>query len=150
MAVTEERALTAAAEALLKGEAFGALHLDMTEKEVVAVLGPPSKKGKAAEEGATGEWIATWEWAKAGVEAVVTDAKKKPVVRSLELRAACGFKTRRGVGIGSTPAEVDAAYHAVRGSSNEHMYRVGGPYYGMVFEFKAGKVASIFWGPLGE
>ncbi len=143
-----------AALALLKDEAIGGIRMDMTDKEVVAVLGQPSKKGKAIEEGATGETVAQWEWKKAGINVLFTDANKTPKVRGIGLSDPSALKTKKGVGIGSLRAELDTAYgagHMKAGDDGaDASYTVGNHYYGLVFSFEGGKVKSAYWGTLAE
>ena len=143
-----------AALALLKDEAIGGIHMEMTDKEVVAVLGQPSKKGKAIEEGATGETVAQWEWKKAGINVLFTDANKTPKVRGIGLSDPSALKTKKGVGIGSSRAELDTAYGAGQMKSTDDgadaSYSVGNHYYGLVFSFEGGKVKSAYWGTLAE
>ena len=143
-----------AALALLKDEAIGGIRMEMTDKEVVAVLGQPSKKGKAIEEGATGETVAQWEWKKAGINVLFTDANKTPKVRGIGLSDPSALKTKKGVGIGSSRAELDTAYgagHMKAGDDGpDASYTVGNHYYGLVFSFEGGKVKSAYWGTLAE
>lgn len=143
-----------AALALLKDEAIGGIHMEMTDKEVIAVLGQPSKKGKAIEEGATGETVAQWEWKKAGINVLFTDANKTPKVRGIGLSDPSALKTKQGVGIGSRRAELDTAYGAGQMKSTDDgadaPYTVGNHYYGLVFSFEGGKVKSAYWGTLAE
>lgn len=143
-----------AALALLKDEAIGGIRMEMTDKEVIAVLGQPSKKGKAIEEGATGETVAQWEWKKAGINVLFTDANKTPKVRGIGLSDPSALKTKKGVGIGSSRAELDTAYgagHMKAGDDGaDASYTVGNHYYGLVFSFEGGKVKSAYWGTLAE
>lgn len=143
-----------AALALLKDEAIGGIRMDMTDKEVVAVLGPPSKKGKPIEEGATGETVAQWEWKKAGINVLFSDAAKSPKVRGIGLTDPSTLKTKKGVGIGSSRAALDTAYGAGRMKSGDDgadaSYTVGNHYYGLVFSFEGDNVKSAYWGVLAE
>jgi hypothetical protein len=142
-----------AANALLEHEAFGKLKPGMSSKDVVALLGQPSSKGKVDEEGATGDFVAEWEWKKAGVKIYVAGSSKKGpwVARNVNLVAPATLKTQKGIGIGSTLADVDKAYAAghMPAEPGEESYTVGTHYDGMVFEFENGKVSSIYWGMLG-
>ena len=143
-----------AAQALLKDEAIGAIHMEMTDKEVVAVLGQPSKKGKPMEEGATGETVAQWEWKEAGINVLFSDANKTPKVRGIGLSDPSTLKTKKGIGIGSSRAELETAYGAghmkVDDDGADASYTVGNHYYGLVFSFESGKVKSAYWGTLAE
>ncbi|MBK7535317.1 MAG: hypothetical protein IPI49_08050 [Myxococcales bacterium] len=149
----EESPRVRAARALLEQEDLGGLRLGMRDREVIAILGKPSSKGKAVVEGATGEVVATWEWKRAGVRVLFSDVKKRPTVRNLSLGSGARLKTKRGIGLGSTLAELDAAYGAGRRTSSDESdpsYLVGTLYDGMVFELADGKVVSLYWGVLAE
>ncbi|HPH64644.1 MAG TPA: hypothetical protein PLF40_02825 [Kofleriaceae bacterium] len=141
-----------AANALLETEAFGTLKPGISSKDVVALLGQPSSKGKAEGEGATGDFVAEWVWKKAGVTIFFASgtAKGPWVARNVSLAAPATLKTHKGIGIGSTLADVDKAYAAghMLPADGEESYTVGTHYDGMVFEFKDGKVSSIYWGML--
>ncbi|MBP9084636.1 MAG: hypothetical protein KBG15_00900 [Kofleriaceae bacterium] len=143
-----------AALALLKDEAVGGIRMDMTDQEVIAVLGQPSKKGTPMEEGATGETVAQWEWKKTGINVLFTDANKTPKVRGIGLTDPSTLKTKKGIGIGSSRAELDTAYGAGQMKSGDDgadaSYTVGNHYYGLVFSFEGGKVKSAYWGVLAE
>lgn len=141
------------AMALLAEEDLGGLKPGIDAKAAEKILGKASKKGKAEEEGATGDIVAAWDWKKAGVSIVFTDAKKKPVARTITLGAGAKLKTKEGVGIGSTLEELDAAYSSVRRPADgdaESSYVVGTMYAGMVFELKDRTVTSVTWGTLAE
>jgi hypothetical protein len=148
-----------AAMALLKDENIGGLKLGMTDNAVIAILGKPSKKETPVEEAATGDIVADWSWAKAGVTVTFADAKKKPIVNGIRLEPAATLKTSKGVGIGSTRQQLDAAYQAghMKDDDTAAQYVVGTHYFGMVFMFDEGKdgksstnVTSVYWGTLAE
>ena len=143
-----------AALALLKDEAIGGIRMDLTDKEVVAVLGQPSKKGKPIEAAATGETVAQWEWKKAGINVLFSDANKSPKVKGIGLIDPSVLKTKKGVGIGSSRAALDTAYGAGRMKRDDDganaAYTVGNHYYGLVFGFEGDNVTSVYWGVLAE
>lgn len=142
-----------AAIAVLEGESLGGVKPGMEAKEVEKLVGKASKKGKAVAEEATGETVATWEWKKAGLRVTFSDAKKKPVARMISLGAGAKLKTQKGVGIGSTLEELDAAYSEVRrppDGEDQTQFIVGTMYLGMSFELKDGKVVAVYWGALAE
>ena len=74
---------------------------------------------------------------------------------SLRASSSCNLKTKRGVGLGSTWAEVDKAYgdvHDLEGldPDDKLSYTAGSVYGGVFFFFEAGKVESIFMGAGAE
>ncbi len=142
-----------AAMAALEGESLGGIRPGMEAKAIEKALGKASKKGKAVFEEGTGETVATWEWKKAGVKVNFSGAKDKPVARVISLGATSKLKTLKGVGIGSTLEELDAAYSDVRRPSDgedQSQFIVGTMYLGMSFELKESKVVAVYWGVLAE
>jgi hypothetical protein len=137
-----------AANTLLKNEGIGGVHMGMTGKEVVAILGQPSKKYKIEQEGVRGEFTTRWWWKSQNIGVVFFGATSKSpaTVRGITVVGPSQLKTSKGVGIGSPVQDVEAAY------SDGHMqpeakaaYVVGGEY-GMVFDVSGGKVGAIYWG----
>jgi hypothetical protein len=97
----------------LHKELFGGVTLGMPQGDVIKVLGAPGKKTKPApEEKANGqsEYFAKWTWP--GIEATFGSASATDgfTLRSITFRAPSKAKTARGIGIGSTRAEVAKAY----------------------------------------
>ena len=141
-----------AAEALLKDEAIGGVAMQMTDKQVIAVLGKPSKKSAPLTEEATGDITAEWTWRAAGITVLFSNANAQPKVRSITLAVPSALKTKKGVGIGSSRADLDAAYGAGKMQTTDEeaatTYTVGNHYYGMIFNLEGGKVASVYWGLL--
>lgn len=142
-----------AAEALLKDEAIGGITLSMTADAVVAVLGPPSAKGESWKEAGTGETASQWEWQKVGIDVYFSNAKgKPPKVRGITVNSTSKLKTKKGIGIGSKLAGLDAAYGPGKRQSSDDdaaTYTVGNLYYGMVFTLSDGKVSEVYWGIKG-
>lgn len=147
-------------------ERLGALALGTPMGEVLAALGPASEVGEPFEEGATGEVVRTYTWAKAGIridsargsgEPSADPAGSAPTTleyaRSVEVRAPFAGKTRRRIGIGSTEAEVERAYADTidrETSARGEKVVAGSVFGGMIFEIEGGRVASIFLGAAAE
>ena len=72
---------------------------------------------------------------------------------AIKLTAPSALRTKKGIGIGSTFAEVEAAYEGTRDQSvipSQKQIVVGSLYNGLVFRFEAGRVVEIFIGPAAE
>jgi hypothetical protein len=155
----EADAASAAAEAaqqLLEDESIGGVRLGMSETKVIALLGQPTRKGRAATEDATGDVVAVWRWKKKSIAVTFVDARKKPSVRSIELTAGAKLRTKARIGIGSSRREVDAAYGAGRrpaeagDDAGEASYVIGTVESALALTFEDDKVSALFWGPLAE
>jgi hypothetical protein len=137
-------------DTLLDVETVGPLKVGMTEADAVKSMGgPPKKKSLPVEEAATSEFASTWTWPDATLEMVSETRSGKAKVRLITVRAALTFATRRGIAIGSTRAQVAAAYpKSDEGSDDPMQFLVGSPYGGLLFVFKGDVVAEILLGPL--
>ena len=104
------------------------------------------------EEGATGEWVALNSWPKAGIAIVFSSntAGGPQTARGLIVRAPFSGRTDRGVGIGSTEAEVQAAYAGTLDPRPDGVV-AGSVYGGVFFDFDGQRrVSRIFVGPGAE
>jgi len=132
------------------GEQLGHLSLDMSEKEVVAILGDPESRS-ARKVWVDKNWHSIWSWRRKGVSVVMDSIREDghEWVGSITIRAPSPLRTRAGIGIGSTRAEVVAAYreHQDREHSTELRFIAGSIDNGVIFTFKADRVLSIFIGP---
>ncbi len=135
-------------------EDIGGLRLSATEADLVKKLGKPKSKTKPQLEQGTGEHASSWTWAD-GFSATMTSAKAKGPFspRLLMIAAPSKAKTSRGIGIGSTRAEVEKAYAGVidREISNPTMIVVGEAIGGLKLHFDdKGAVRSIALGSDAE
>jgi hypothetical protein len=142
---------------LMNEESLGGLKLEMSAKDITALLGKPAKMGKDIEWEALGEYVQRWSWPKSGIVAEMVSEKKGGSKRVLMFTAQApwdaGKKTAKGIGLGSTEAEVRAAYgsHEDKEMSQAGSVFIAGTVYGgLQFHFTKGKVTSIFFGASAE
>lgn len=138
-------------------EAYGKLKLGLTEAEVTAAFGEPEKTGSEDLMEATGEYIMMLEYPKQGLiidlmraEGTKEDARR---VGGYTINPPSELKSRLGVGIGSSRADVEKHYGDLKdedGFTNEDKFVAGSVYGGEIFNFKDGKVSSIFVGAAAE
>lgn len=139
----------------LTGESLGKLSLGQKSGDVVRLLGKPESTGKDVMWEAIGEWVQEWNYPKQGLQLNMSSAKKggAKTVYSISASAGCTLSTARGMRIGSTEAEVRKAYGAVEDKESSvrgESFVAGSIYGGVIFNFKKGKVATIFIGAGAE
>ncbi|WP_146649186.1 hypothetical protein [Labilithrix luteola] len=137
-----------AAKALLAGEAIGGVRMGMTPLRVIAQLGKPSRVWKRNVEH-DGSVTIRWWWEGHAAEMLFCGASVKTVsVCGLEIVRPSRLTTSKGIGIGSTLRDLDAAYgagHDPRPEDNG-MYVVGEEG-GLAFDVGFDKtVDAIYWG----
>lgn len=136
-------------------EFTGAIRFGIDEAAATAALGEPAPHDPAWEEGATGEWVLAKGWPAAGITLTFRAATSAGpfTVAGISLAAPSTLKTIRGIGLGSTEAEVREAYGPAISEDEQTSaaaLTVGTPYGGLFFEFEGGKVVSLYAGPNGE
>ncbi len=137
-------------------ENFGALKLGQHYSETQEAMGPPDTKSNATLWGADGLLHEDWTWKKNGLVLNMSSDKNNTdstlSIFSITAQAPCFFKTKAGVGIGSSYAEVDAAYKNDIDpySTNKTQITVGDVYGGIIFSFKDDKAIKIFLGAAAE
>ncbi len=142
---------------IVSEEAYDRLETGLSEAEVIAAFGEPEKKDEEVLQEATGEYIMTLDYPKQGLsidltraEGTETDAR---TVGGYLIQAPSELKSRLGVGIGSSRADVEKHYGALKdedGFTNDEKFVAGSVYGGEIFNFKDGKVSSIFVGAAAE
>jgi len=152
-------AAPAAALAEPNSEAIGGPKSGARAPEGIALFGEPPSKTQPIVEGATGETVAAWAWPAKGLEVRVAIVGDVTMVTGVTITAPSTLTTSRGIGIGAPRAAVESTYAAYRtmgrdaeepDPSNEERIVIGSIYGGTFFEFKDGKVASIFVGANAE
>ncbi len=137
-------------------ESFGEIKLGLGYSDVLKALGEPDTKSKAQEWGADGLMHEDWNWKDKGLVLNLSSEKSSAeatrAVFSITANAPCTFKTRAGMGIGSTAAEVQEAYKRDINpeESSKEQITVGSIYGGIIFTIKNDKVVSIFLGAAAE
>jgi hypothetical protein len=140
---------------LMKTEKIGALRLEMKEAQIKQVL--PKAPARSAEKlwGADGQYHSKWTYAAQGLTLGMV-AEKKGGAKSLEsigCSARCTLKSARGIGIGSTLADVQKVYAAEFNKEESTLpghFVAGTIYGGLIFNFKAGKVSAMYLGAAAE
>lgn len=137
-------------------ESFGDTKLGQPYLETLKALGDPGTKSKAEEWGADGLMHEDWTWKDKGLVLNMSSDKNNVsgtmAVFSIKASAPCHFKTKAGIGIGSSTAEVEEAYRKDINSeeSSKEQITVGSVYGGIIFTLKNGKVETIFLGAAAE
>jgi hypothetical protein len=84
---------------------------------------------------------------------VFREQQDSPVIASVRIGPASALKTKRGIGIGSSYADVEHAYahqKDVGASQPPITFVVGSPQEGLVFSFENGRVTQAFLGAAAE
>jgi hypothetical protein len=129
---------------------------------VEKILGAPASKTPVQEEAATGMWVSQWAWPDQGIGLRMASGAQAeaPTVEAIMIAAPCKLRTTRGIGIGSSHADVETTYKAelAKPSSPEGAVSqvtpesiiVGSLYGGTIFHFANGVVKEIFVGAAAE
>lgn len=134
---------------------LGPVALGLTDGEVVQALGEPAQKSGGMEEEATGLRISVWSYPELGLELYLGrgDEAGPATLERMTAAAPCKFITNRGIALGATRAQVDAAYaadYSKEEPSEEGRVVVDSIYDGLIFSFEGGKVTSMFFGAAAE
>jgi hypothetical protein len=140
---------------MLKAEGLGELRLDLPEKAVLKLLGPPAKRGALVFQEADGNYVQDWHYPDKGIDLLMSAGEKKSgakTIANITASAPCTFATRKGIKIGDAESVARKAYaeHADREMSDPDTLVVGSIYGGIIFNFTKGKVNRIFFGAAAE
>ena len=137
-------------------ESFGDIKLGQPYNEMLKVLGEPEAKLDIKEWAADGLMHEDWVWEKKGLVIGMTWDKTKKTntlaIFSITARTPCAFKTKAGMGIGSSYAEVQEAYkkNIDPEATDKTQITVGSVYGGIIFSFEKDKVSNVFLGAAAE
>jgi hypothetical protein len=137
-------------------ENFGAIKLGQHYSVTLDAIGQPDSKSKPIEWGADGLFHEDWTWKENGLVLNMsfdkTNIDSTLSIFSITAQAPCDFKTKAGLGIGSSYAEVEAAYKKDIDpeATDKTQITVGSVYGGIIFSFKDDKVNNIFLGAAAE
>lgn len=145
----------AAEKKKLSEESFGKLVLGGKAKDLLTLLGKPEVIGTETRWEAIGQWVQEWRFPTRGLTINMASDQKNGQKHILNITATAAGKltTARGIGIGSTEAEVRKAYQDVQDKSASEpgaLFVAGSVYDGILFTIKEGKVARIFLGAAAE
>ena len=138
--------------ALMK-ETIGPLTIGMSADEVVAQLGQPEEKSDAKIWGADHMEHQFWYYPAKGIEIGMVKKDGTQCVERIVIKDSCAYETQRGIKIGSSAAEVQAAYQDVINPGDSHLGEkivCGTVYGGIIFDLKNDIVSSVFIGSAAE
>lgn len=141
---------------LYEQETLGALRLRQPVEQVLKALGKPATQSSPVRGEATGDWVYMLEWPARHLRVgVAADQKRGPYrVAWISLQAGGELRTGRGIGIGSTLAEVTKAYPKDLWdpeSLSAEEVTIGSDCGGMIlFRLEKGAVKVLFIGPVPE
>ena len=138
--------------ALMK-ETIGPLALGMAADDVVAQLGQPEEKSDAKIWGADHMEHQFWYYPTRGIEIGTVKKDGTQHVERIVIKDSCAYETQRGIKIGSSVAEVQAAYKDVINPGDSHPGEkivCGTVYGGIIFDVQNNAVSSIFIGAAAE
>ncbi len=135
-------------------EQIGKLHLGLSARAVQQIIPGKPILGPEELQGADGAYHQEWKYAEAGITLGMVSKKKGGLktIDSMTLTSPSKLQTQRGIGIGSSAAEVAKAYGPFRNaeSSTPERFVAGSDFGGVIFSFEQGKVSSIFIGAAAE
>ena len=136
---------------MIKQEAIGELHYGMSRTDALKYVAAKPQFDKIMDEpGAVSQIV---EFVEAGIQLeLISDEITSPQrVNFISVAAPCALKTKKGIHIGSSEAEVVAAYKEHRdaeASEAGKFFVAGSDYDGLMFSIENGKVVRIFIGSI--
>ena len=138
--------------ALMK-ETIGPISIGMSDSDTLKALGNPEQKSNARIWSADGMEHQRWHYQTKGIELDMIRKENYQAVSMIIIKSPCGYKTQRGIQIGSSDLEVQSAY---RNEINPHAGKsdsaivAGTIYGGLIFGLKDSIVTSVFIGAAAE
>ena len=140
----------------MKKDGIGSVKINMTESDLVKLLGQPDSKAAPQLWGADGLNHSDWVYASKGLK--INMAKDptatESIVFSIDAAAPCPLTTQRGIKIGDTKDAVMAAYgdsidSKVNPDTGTRII-IGSVYGGIIVDIDNGAVKGIFIGASAE
>jgi hypothetical protein len=137
-------------------ETFGELKLGQSSADLLKILGEPEVKSRDVLWAADGLVHQDWVWNKKGLEIGMSyeNGKENETAKiwSITAFAPCTYKTRAGMGMGNSYAEVENAYKKDIDpeATDKTQITVGSVYGGIIFSFENDKVNRVFLGAAAE
>ena len=138
--------------ALMK-ETVGPLAVGMSADKVAAQLGVPEEKSAAKIWGADQMEHQFWYYPAKGIEIGMVKKDGTQDIERIVIKDSCAYETQRGIKIGSSAAEVQAAYKDVINPGDSYPGEkivCGTVYGGIIFDVQNNAVSSIFIGAAAE
>ena len=136
---------------IMKNEAVGFLKIGLAASEVPAGLGEPADKSPIRIWGADGLEHQKWRYPAKGIELDMANRDGAFLVNRIRITTPCEYKTKQGIGIGSSAKDVQAAYMNQLNPAYSDTKLVAGTIYGgIIFGLDGGVVSSIFIGAAAE
>lgn len=136
---------------VMNNEAVGFLKIGLASSEVLAGLGEPADKSPIRIWGADGLEHQTWRFPAKGIEFDMVNRDGAFRVNRIQIQKPCEYKTKQGIGIGSSAKEVQIAYtNKLNPAYSGTKLVVGTVYGGIIFGMDGGVVSSIFIGAAAE
>lgn len=140
----------------MEEERIGSLRLGMPEQAVAAAVTCAGRKSAVEAEAATGWFVWSWKMPECGLDiGMYAESRTGPwAVNSIMVTAPSKAATSRGIHIGSSEAEVEAAYGDVQDmegtSESGQSFIAGSIYGGLMLRFEEGRVTGMFLGAAAE
>ena len=136
---------------IMKNEAVGFLKIGLAASEVRAGLGEPADKSPIRIWGADGLEHQKWRYPAKGIKFDMVKRDGAFRVNMITITTPCDYKTKKGIGVGSSAQEVQAAYtDKLNPEGNDTKLVAGTVYGGIIFGLDGGVVSSIFIGAAAE
>jgi len=140
---------------VLRSESVGEFRIGLPAGEVSRMGAGKWKRGAEQRWEADAAWHQKWTLSGQGLVLDMVSAEKgaPKEVASITVTSPSGLATKKGLRIGSSAREVQAAYRSVWNKEESRQFDcfvAGSIYGGLLFRFQNGKVSEIFLGAAAE
>ncbi len=138
---------------VLRSESLGALRIGLPEGKVLRAFPEKWKRGAEERWEADAAWHQKWTVSGLVLDMVSEEKGAPKEVASITVTAPSELATKKGLRIGSSAREVQAAYQSVWNKEESLQFDcfvAGSIYGGLLFHFQNGKVSEIFLGAAAE